>query len=92
MPVLAQSFFSHVSAFIDYRKVIYDASPQTLKSTRCDLSLFERFMREKNHESISGLAVMDFQYYLKQTRDNCGGSINTTATLFFTRQRRLLHI
>jgi site-specific recombinase XerD len=76
MPVLAQSFFSQINAFMDYRKIIYEASPQTLKSNLCDLRLFEGFIKEKNYETISGPAVIDFQYYLKQDRDNCGGSIN----------------
>jgi site-specific recombinase XerD len=76
MPVLAQSFFSYINAFIDYRKTIYEASPQTLKSNSCDLRLFEDFIEAKNYETISGPAVIDFQYYLKQERNNCGGSIN----------------
>jgi len=76
MPVLAQNFFAHLDAFIDYRTVIYEASPQTLKSNQCDLKLFEKFIRDKNYETISGPAVMAFQYYLKQDRNNCGGSIN----------------
>src|SRR4030042_5331731 len=76
MPVLAQSFFSYIDAFLDYRKTIYEASSQTLKSNRCDLNLFEQFIEEGNYETISGPAVIDFQYYLKQQRDNCGGSIN----------------
>jgi len=76
MPVLAESFFSHFEAFIDYREVNYDTSPQTTKSNRCDLKLFKEFIQEKNYETISGPAVIAFQYYLKQERHNCGGSIN----------------
>ena len=76
MPVLAKNFFAHLDAFIDYRTIIYEASPQTLKSNKCDLRLFEEFIRDKNYETISGPAVIAFQYYLKQDRDNCGGSIN----------------
>ena len=76
MPVLAESFFSHFDAFIDYREVNYDTSPQTTKSNRCDLKLFKEFIQEKKYESISGPAVIAFQYYLKQERHNCGGSIN----------------
>lgn len=76
MPVLAQNFFTHLDAFIDYRSIIYDDSPQTLKSNQCDLRLFKKFIQDKNYETISGPAVMDFQYYLKQDRDNCGASIN----------------
>jgi site-specific recombinase XerD len=76
MPVLAQHFFAHLDAFIDYRTIIYEASAQTIKSNQCDLKLFEKFIGDKNYETISGPAVMAFQYYLKQDRDNCGGSIN----------------
>lgn len=76
MPVLAQNFFAHLDAFIDYRTIVYEASPQTIKSNQSDLRLFEKFIQEKNYETISGPAVMDFQYFLKQDRDNCGGSIN----------------
>lgn len=76
MPVLARNFFAHLDAFIDYRTIIYEASAQTIKSNQCDLRLFEKFIQEKNYETISGPAVMDFQYYLKQDRDNCGSSIN----------------
>jgi len=76
MPVLAKSFFSHYDAFMDYRKVNYDTSPQTIKSNSCDLRLFKEFIQDKNYETISGPAVIAFQYYLKQERQNCGGSIN----------------
>lgn len=76
MPVLAESFFSHYDAFMDYRKVNYDTSPQTIKSNSCDLRLFKEFIQDKNYETISGPAVIAFQYYLKQERQNCGGSIN----------------
>lgn len=76
MPVLAQSFFSYINEFLNYRQTIYEASTQTLKSNQCDLKLFEQFIEEKNYETITGPVVIDFQYYLKQQRDNCGGSIN----------------
>jgi len=76
MAVEIAGFFDHIDDFIDYRKDIYLASDQTLKSNRIDLELFENFIGSKNHKTINGPAVMEFQYYLKNVRDNCGGSIN----------------
>ena len=76
MAVEAAGFFDHIDNFIDYRKDIYLASDQTLKSNRIDLKLFENFIAGKSHKTINGPAVMEFQYYLKKDRDNCGGSIN----------------
>jgi integrase/recombinase XerD len=76
MPVLARSFFLHLDAFKEYRQTVYEASPQTIKSNMHDLKLFEQFIQDKNYDNISGPIVIDFQYYLKQERNNCGGSIN----------------
>lgn len=69
-------FFCHTDSFFNYRQDIYDVSPQTLKSNRVDLSLFESFISLKNIKSIDGPAVIDFQRYLKHERKNCGASIN----------------
>ncbi len=69
-------FFQHMDAFVEYRKVIYEASDQTIKSNSADLKLFQDFIHGKQYEMINGPAVMDFQYYLKKERSNCGGSIN----------------
>lgn len=76
MAVEVAGFFDYIDDFIDYRKDIYLASDQTLKSNRIDLKLFENFIGSKSHKTINGPAVMEFQYYLKKDRDNCGGSIN----------------
>ena len=76
MAVRAASFFDHINAFMDYRRVIYQASDQTLKSNRIDLALFENFITGENYQTVDGPAVMAFQYHLKKERDNCGGSIN----------------
>ena len=76
MAVEIAGFFDYIDDFIDYRKDIYLASDQTLKSNRIDLKLFENFIGSKIHKTINGPAVMEFQYYLKNDRDNCGGSIN----------------
>jgi len=74
--VSADTFFQHRDAFVEYRRVIYEASDQTIKSNSADLKLFDDFIHEKSYEVINGPAVMDFQYYLKKDRANCGGSIN----------------
>lgn len=76
MGVNTTDFFSHVEPFMDYRSTVYDVSDQTIKSNRCDLKLFENFMSDQQHDKITGPAVMDFQYYLKTQRKNCGGSLN----------------
>ena len=76
MDVVADSFFEHLDGFFNYRQQIYDLSPQTLKSNRVDLNLFKDFMTNYPATSINGAAVMDFQFHLKQERNNCGASIN----------------
>ncbi len=76
MGVSTTDFFSHIEPFMDYRSTVYDVSDQTIKSNRCDLKLFEAFMSNQQHDKITGPVVMDFQYYLKTQRKNCGGSLN----------------
>jgi integrase/recombinase XerD len=76
MAVLAADFFHHVHEFTDYRRDIHGVSEQTIKSNLVDLTLFENFIKSADHKTITGPAVMDFQYYLKTDRNNCGGSIN----------------
>ena len=76
MTLAADIFFEHQDAFFSYRRDIYEISSQTDKSNRVDLSLFENFIRSRSKETIDGPAVIDFQYYLKEQRKNCGGSIN----------------
>jgi site-specific recombinase XerD len=76
MGVNVARFFDHMDDFLDYRKTIYCASDQTLKSNRTDLNLFRNFICSHNHQTINGKAVMAFQYHLKRDRDNIGGSIN----------------
>jgi integrase/recombinase XerC/integrase/recombinase XerD len=74
--VSKQHFFQHVENFIDYRSTIYETSQQTNKTNLIDLTLFKDFLQMKGHNYIDGRAVMDFQYYLKKQRLNCGASIN----------------
>lgn len=74
--VRTDGFFEYVDQYFDYRKDLYNASDQTLKSNRIDLFLFEDFMKQGGHKEVSGKAVIQFQKYLKTDRDNCGGSIN----------------
>ena len=76
MAVTADNFFQHFNDFLDYRQDIYEISPQTLKSNRVDLALFKNFIRSNNEKTISGPAMINFQYYLKNQRQNCGASIN----------------
>ena len=76
MAVTAEDFFVHIDKFMDYRKVVYETSDQTLKSNQTDLKLFREFIENQAYSAIDGPAVMDFQYYLKKDRGNTGGSIN----------------
>jgi site-specific recombinase XerD len=76
MPVAAATFFEHVDSFFDYRKSIYETSDQTLRANRVDLNLFRNFLTEKHYDVIDGPCVMNFQYFLKNQRNNSGGSIN----------------
>ena len=76
MAVSTDDFFRYVDDFLNYRQDIYDVSPQTIKSNQVDLGLFKNFVRSHNENTIIGPAVIDFQYYLKNQRQNCGASIN----------------
>ena len=76
MAVIADDFFQYVDDFFDYRQQIYEVSPQTVKTNRVDLNLFQKFVRSQSQDIIDGPAVIDFQYYLKKQRQNCGASIN----------------
>lgn len=76
MSVATVQFFGHIEGFVDYRKCIYEASDQTIRSNRIDLSLFEDFVKERNAKAIDGQTVMGFQYHLKKERNNAGASIN----------------
>jgi len=76
MAVTAKKFFSHLDDYFDYRQTIYETSKQTIKSNRVDLGLFETFVNDNKINTINGKTVIDFQYYLKTQRDNCGASIN----------------
>lgn len=74
--VTKEHFFNHVNDFMDYRKIIYDASDQTIKSNSIDIKLFRDFLDMNDYQFIDGKAVMSFQYYLKQQRLNSGASMN----------------
>jgi site-specific recombinase XerD len=76
MAVIAENFFQHFDDFFNYRRDIYEISPQTVKSNRVDLGLFKNFICSQDLKSIDGPAVINFQYYLKKQRQNCGASIN----------------
>jgi site-specific recombinase XerD len=76
MAVIATDFFNYIDDFLQYRQDIYETSPQTIKSNRVDLNLFKNFMGASDEKIISGPAMINFQYYLKKKRKNCGASIN----------------
>jgi site-specific recombinase XerD len=69
-------FFNHIDSFIDYRQTVYEVSDQTTKSNIIDINLFRRYMNEQHYKEITGQAVMDFQVYLKEQRENTGRSVN----------------
>jgi|TARA_B110000285_G_C15096604_1_gene602365 site-specific recombinase XerD len=76
MAVASDDFFRHFDDFFIYRQDIYEISPQTVKSNRVDLDLFKSFICSQKQQTIDGPAVINFQYYLKKQRQNCGASIN----------------
>jgi len=76
MGIASNLFFQYVEDFFNYRQAVYESSPQTIKSNRVDLGLFEDFIGSQDVRSIDGPAIIDFQYYLKKERQNCGSSIN----------------
>ncbi len=76
MGVSSELFFEYVEPYMKYRKIVYETSDQTLKSNRTDLKLFKQFIHSNNHGVIDGPAAINFQFFLKEKRDNCGGSIN----------------
>ena len=76
MAVASDNFFRHIDDFFNYRQDIYEISPQTVKSNRVDLGLFKNFICSQNVKTIDGPAVINYQYYLKKQRQNCGASIN----------------
>jgi len=76
MAVIPEKFFQHFDDFFNYRRDIYEISEQTVKSNRVDLDLFKNFICSQGLKSIDGPAMIDFQYYLKKQRQNCGASIN----------------
>jgi site-specific recombinase XerD len=51
-------------------------SEQTVRSNLIDINLFKKYLKEYNHTTITGKAVMDFQMYLKKERKNTGSSVN----------------
>jgi len=69
--VAKEHFFNYVENFMDYRKTIYEASDQTIKSNRIDIKLFKDFLDMKDYQYIDGHAVMDFQ-------SRCGGISNSS--------------
>lgn len=76
MAVAVQNFFEHLDTFFDYRKSVYEISDQTIRTNRIDLKLFKDFVDSKQYSVVDGPAVMAFQYFLKEKRENVGGSIN----------------
>lgn len=76
MAVTSNDFFRHFDDFFSYRQDIYEISPQTVKNNRVDLELFKNFICSQDQQTIDGPAVINFQYYLKNQRRNCGTSIN----------------
>jgi len=76
MAVTATDFFKYMDDFLNYRQDIFEVSRQTIRSNRVDLNLFKGFIESHKTNTISGSAVIDFQYYLKDQRENCGASIN----------------
>lgn len=89
MAVATEDFFSHIDTFFGYRKSIYEVSDQTIRTNQIDLQLFKNFVDAGNYSVINGPTVIDFQHYLKEERNNSGGSINRK---IFTLRRYAQHL
>lgn len=76
MGVNSEIFFDYIEPYMEYRKIVYETSDQTLKSNMTDLNLFKQFIVSNKFDVIDGPAAIDFQFYLKEDRENCGASIN----------------
>ncbi len=89
MAVASCDFFGHIETFFHYRKSIYETSDQTIRTNRIDLQLFKNFVNNGGYSIIDGSTIMDFQYFLKEKRNNAGGSINRK---IFTLRRYAQHL
>jgi site-specific recombinase XerD len=69
-------FFNYIDTFMTYRRDVYEISEQTLRTNSIDLRLFKDFIKEHNYQSITGPAIIAYQFHLKKQRLNCGASIN----------------
>ena len=76
MAVNSALFFDYMDTFMEYRRDVYEISEQTLRTNSIDLRLFKDFIKERNYQSITGPAIIAYQFYLKNQRFNCGASIN----------------
>ncbi len=76
MAVNTNTFFQYIDDFMDYRKTIHELSDQTMKSNHIDLNIFKTFVTDHKFDVINGDVAIKFQYYLKDIRENSGGSIN----------------
>ena len=76
MGVSSEIFFHYIEPYREYRKIVYETSDQTLKGNMIDLNLFKQFIHSNNIGVVDGPAAINFQFYLKKERENCGGSIN----------------
>lgn len=76
MAINSALFFNYMDTFLEYRRDVYEISEQTLRTNNIDLRLFKDFIKEHNYQSITGPAIISYQFYLKKQRLNCGASIN----------------
>ena len=65
--VSKEHFFNYVENFMEYRKTIYEASDQTIRSNQIDIRLFKDFLDMKQYDHIDGQAVINFQSRLGGT-------------------------
>jgi site-specific recombinase XerD len=61
-------FFNYIDTFMTYRRDVYEISEQTLRTNSIDLRLFKDFIKEHNYQSITGPAIIAYQFYLKKTQ------------------------
>jgi len=66
----------NIAPFLEYRNQTGYTRPSTSRSDAVDLKLYINFMRDNNHDSITGPSLIDFQQHLSKVRHNAPASVN----------------
>jgi site-specific recombinase XerD len=73
--VTVKDFKAHIESFCDLRKTMQHQD-SSIEASRKDLKVFTTFCKEKNIRRITGLTLVNFFSYVRNSRHNGSGSIN----------------